>query len=269
MAFNEPGNSKSSIAHEQKHHEQNSLTLFRAECYPHAIGRTQGLTSKMDFSAAIRFRGVIGSAEVDRGEERTFAAQQLEEIESDDQLFLRVECGEKEALAVLFRRYAATVYHIGKRILQDAGEADDLVQEVFLYIHRKNALFDSSKGSARSWIIQVAYTQALLRRRDLKGHGFYVSGITDRMLETEQSSSNGADYDRTVEGLFGRDGWKRIVDDLTEDQRETLRLHFFEGYTFSEIAEKLGQSYVNVRNHHYRGLEKLRKHLREHELNRR
>jgi RNA polymerase sigma-70 factor (ECF subfamily) len=79
----------------------------------------------------------------------------------------------------------------------------------------------------------------------------------------------GAHYDHTVEGLFGRNGWRKIVEDLTEDQRETLRLHFFEGYTFTEIAEKLGQSFANVRNHHYRGLEKLRKHLAGDELNRR
>jgi len=188
---------------------------------------------------------------------------------SDEELIAQIQDGKHDALGSLFRRYARSVRNVGERILRDNGEADDLVQEVFLYIHRKNTLFDSSKGSARSWIIQIAYTQALLRRRDLKGHGFYVSGIADRMLETRQSGSTGADYDHTVEGLFGRNGWKRIVDDLTEDQRETLRLHFFEGYTFAEIAEKLGQSYANVRNHHYRGLEKLRRHLSEDELNRR
>ena len=204
------------------------------------------------------------------GETDTVSTDPVETIRlSDEELIEHVQAGKHDALGLLFRRYARSVRSVGERILRDNGEADDLVQEVFLYIHRKNALFDSSKGSARSWIIQVAYTQALLRRRDLKGHGFYVSGITDRMLETEQSKSNWADYDQTVEGLFGRNGWKRIVDDLTEDQRETLRLHFFEGYTFAEIAEKLGQSYVNVRNHHYRGLEKLRKHLSEDELNRR
>lgn len=223
----------------------------------------------MDLSAAVGIRGAIGSAGVDREPERDLLTPRLDEVESDDQLLQKLEQGQKEALSALFRRYATTVHNIGKRILRDAGEADDLVQEVFLYIHRKSTLFDSSKGSARSWIIQVAYTQALLRRRELKGHGFYVSGITDRMLEIEQVNSNGADYDHTVEGLFGRNGWKRIVDDLTEDQRETLRLHFFEGYTFAEIAEKLGQSYANVRNHHYRGLEKLRKHVGEDELNRR
>ena len=148
-------------------------------------------------------------------------------------------------------------------------EADDLVQEVFLYIHRKSALFNSSKGSARSWIIQVAYTQALLRRRHLKAQGFYLSGSADKAVECQQPGEEGAHYDHTVEGLFGRNRWKRIVEDLTEDQRETLRLHFFEGQTFAEIAEQLGQSHANVRNHHYRGLEKIRKLLSEDELKKR
>jgi RNA polymerase sigma-70 factor (ECF subfamily) len=88
-------------------------------------------------------------------------------------------------------------------------------------------------------------------------------------LEPDPRTSSGADYDQTVEGLFGRNGWRKIVDALTKEQRETLRLHFFEGCTFTEIAEKLGQSYANVRNHHYRGLEKLRKHLAEDDLSRR
>jgi RNA polymerase sigma-70 factor (ECF subfamily) len=192
------------------------------------------------------------------------------DAESSDESLLTETCaGGRDALSLLFRRYAPTVRNVGKRILRDKVEADDLVQEVFLYIHRKSVLFDSSKGSARSWIIQVAYTQALMRRRELKSHGFYLSGIADRRLECDRSVDDGAEYDRTVEGLFGRNGWKKVVEDLTEDQRETFRLHFFEGYTFTEIAEKLGQSYANVRNHHYRGLEKLRRHLAESELNNR
>ena len=95
-----------------------------------------------------------------------------------------------------------------------------------------------------------------------------MSGITDKADESSHTNCKGADYDHTVEGLFGRNGWKKIVEDLTQDQRETFRLHFFEGYTFTEIAERLGQSYANVRNHHYRGLEKLRRHLTEDQLNR-
>jgi RNA polymerase sigma-70 factor, ECF subfamily len=186
----------------------------------------------------------------------------------DEAILWRIHAGDRDALAMLFRRYAHPVRNIGRRILRDKAEAEDLVQEVFFYIHRKSGLFDSRKGSAGSWIVQVAYTQALLRRRRLKSQGFYLSRIADKPNESPQSEDKGAAYDHTVEGLFGRNGWKNVVQDLTQDQRETFQLHFFEGYTFTEIAEKLGQSYANVRNHHYRGLEKLRRHLTEHKLNR-
>jgi len=134
---------------------------------------------------------------------------------SDEALIARLQTGDRDALALLFHRFAHPVRNVGQRILRDNAEADDLVQEVFLYIHRKSALFDSLKGSARSWIIQVAYTQALLRRRQLKSHGFYLSGITDKPPECRQPGDRGADYDRTVEGLFGRKGWKKIVEGLS------------------------------------------------------
>jgi len=172
-------------------------------------------------------------------------------------------------LGLLFRRYAGSLRAIGRRILRDDSEAEDLVQEVFLYIHTKSALFDASKGTARSWIFQIAYTQAFLRRRTLKHHGLYSHGIAENAGGTETTAKPGADYDQTPEGLFGRNGWRKILESLTDDQRETLRLHFFEGCTFSEIAERLGQSYANVRNHHYRGLEKVRKHLSDSVLDRR
>jgi RNA polymerase sigma-70 factor (ECF subfamily) len=189
---------------------------------------------------------------------------------ADDALLSKIDDGDREALALLFRRYAKTILNIGRRILKDNTEAEDLLQEVFLYIHKKSDLFDSSKGSARSWIVQVGYTQALLRRRQLKSHGFYLSDIPGKSSESHCSfDDGGAHYDRSVEGLFGREAWRKIVQDLTEDQRETLRLHFFEGLTFAEIAERFDQSYANVRNHHYRGIEKLRRHLRANELNRR
>jgi RNA polymerase sigma-70 factor (ECF subfamily) len=186
---------------------------------------------------------------------------------ADEALVALVSAGEESALAALFRRYATLVRAVGQRMLRDSGEADDLVQEVFLYIHRRSNLFDRSKGSARSWIFQVVYTQALIRRRQLKSHGFYASPITDKSFENSSCGTKGTHYDNTAEGFFGRNGWRNVWDSLTEWQRETLRLHFYEGCTFTEIAQKLGQSYVNIRHHYYRGLEKLRKHADENDLN--
>jgi RNA polymerase sigma-70 factor (ECF subfamily) len=208
-------------------------------------------------------------SEVRASAQKKAVAQNAVGEADNEQLIRRIAEGDQEALSRLFHRFAAAIRHVGRRILRDGAEADDLVQEVFLYIHRKSYLFDRTKSSARSWIFQITYTQAFLRRRQLKSFGFYASGIRDRSAETEPRTSSGAEYDHTVEGLFGRNGWRKVLDALTQEQRETLRLHFFEGYTFAEIAEKMGQSYANVRNHHYRGLEKLRKRLAEDALNRR
>lgn len=187
----------------------------------------------------------------------------------DDCLITRIGGGDREALSELFRRFARPIRSVGRRILRNDAEADDLVQEVFLYIYRKSGVFDRSKSSARSWIFQIAYTQAFLRRRQLKSRGFYTSGITDNPHQIELPTSSAAHYDQTVEGLFGRNGWRTMLESLSEEQWETLRLHFFEGLTFGEIAERLGQSYANVRNYHYRGLEKLRKYLADNPLKQR
>ena len=209
----------------------------------------------------------VGKAQAAKTE--ALVSERDPEIETSDEILVAgVKEGDRECLSTLFRRYAPLVRSIGERILKNRAEADDLVQEVFLYLHRKSLLFDETKGPARSWIVQVAYTQALLRRRELKAHGFYVSGIPDKQAEVRQGGNRDAvEYDQSVEGLFGRNGWQKIVEELTQDQRETLRLHFFEGFTFAEIAEKLGQSHRNIRNHHYRGLEKLRKHITKNKLN--
>ena len=124
------------------------------------------------------------------------------------------------------------------------------------------------KGPARSWLIQVAYTQAFLRRKDAEfPWALWASLPSIDPLTLIRPSSRASLRAQSVEGFFGREGWKSIWDSLTECQRETLRLHFYEGCTFTEIAEKLGQSYVNIRHHYYRGLEKLRKHADENDLN--
>jgi RNA polymerase sigma-70 factor (ECF subfamily) len=146
---------------------------------------------------------------------------------SDEELLARISGGHREVLTQLFRRHAPAVFAIGRRILRDAAEAEDLVQDVFLYVFKKSAAYDSSKGPARSWFFQVAYTQALLRRRKLSSQGFYDSSVAEESGQCRDSGDSGAAYESTVEGLFGRSVWKKIVESLTEDQRETLRLHFF------------------------------------------
>lgn len=177
---------------------------------------------------------------------------------SDELALQQFREGDKEALGILFRRYARMVRAVAFRILRDASEADDLLQEVFLFIFRKWELFDAARGSARSWIIQVTYHRAIDRRRHLSSRRFYAAVDLDDPAAAALGTEI-AFYERSLEGTLGKAMVQGIEESLSPDQRETLRLHFFEGYTIEEIAQKMGQTPGNVRNHYYRALEKMRK----------
>ena len=173
-----------------------------------------------------------------------------------------VRVGEKggEALALLFRRYSRLVRGVAVRILRDASEADDLLQDIFLFVHRKASIFDPKKCSVRSWIVQMTYQRAIDRRRYLQSRHFYTRLDLDG-AEDMTNSRKGREEGELWASLVGKATIGGLLDTLTQDQRDTLMLHFFEGYAFTEIAAKLDQSLGNIRNHYYRGLDRLRKQM--------
>lgn len=179
---------------------------------------------------------------------------------SDEALIADVVAGDRERLAVLFQRYARLVRAVSLRILKSAVEAEDLVQDLFLFIQRKAGTFDSTKSSGRSWIVQMAYQRAIERRRYLATRQFYAQPALQSEVESVVSKPTTED-DYSPEAVFGRNGLEKALAELSEDQRETLRLYFFEGYTLAEISEKAGQPVGNVRHHYYRALDKLRKRM--------
>jgi RNA polymerase sigma-70 factor, ECF subfamily len=179
---------------------------------------------------------------------------------SDELLLEGVREGAKEALAVLFRRHARSVRNAAYRILRNEAEADDLVQEVFLFIFRKAALFDSTNWAARSWIIHVTYHRAFDRRRYLNSRYFYSSQeLDDKAFRQADLREELPFHERSMEGILGKPLMSRFNARLTPEQQETIRLYFFEGYALKEIAQLTGRSLVNVRSHYYRGLERMRK----------
>ena len=180
---------------------------------------------------------------------------------SDELLLTGVRDGERDALGQLFRRHARTVRNVAYRILRDEAEADDLVQEVFLFVFRKAGLFDPNRGSAVSWLVQVAFHRAFDRRRRLRARGFYSHCELDEVVLAREDPRAAVHYEDTIEAAIGQDALRRIEASLSEVQRRVLHLRFFDGLTIDEIAALLGQSAGNVRNHYYRGLEKMRREV--------
>src|SRR5258708_6739695 len=121
--------------------------------------------------------------------------ERQERLPSDEDLMERLRAQDSNALDSLFRRYARLVMSIAFRALRDHGEAEDAVQETFLYLYRKAALFDAEKGSAKAWIIQVAFHRALDKKSYLARRGFYFGTEIDSADDTLLGNT---DLDREV-----------------------------------------------------------------------
>jgi RNA polymerase sigma-70 factor (ECF subfamily) len=180
---------------------------------------------------------------------------------SDETLISRICANDAEALGILFSRYARLIWTVGRKILRNNEEADDLLQDVFLFVRRKASSFDTSKGTIRSFLVHITYQRAISRRRYLMKRYFYSSKDLEEDNARQIPAPAAPLYDESVEAHLGKEGLQNALADLSEDQRETLRLHFFEGYTLEEIAQRAGLSYANVRHYYYRGLEKLRRQM--------
>jgi RNA polymerase sigma-70 factor, ECF subfamily len=216
----------------------------------------------MNSSVTIRLPGFAVPTDESEASVAPDAAQLVDSTVSDDALMARICEGDKEALASLFRRYARMARAVAYRVLRDTAEADDLVQDLFLLVHRDCQTFDSSKGSARLWILQMAYRRAISRRRYLTSRHFYTRlDLEDAESELADPRTRAGQLEDSIDARLGNSSLHKVFVTLSENQRHTLCLFFIEGYTLDEIAAKLGQTRGNVKHHYFRGLEKLRREL--------
>jgi RNA polymerase sigma-70 factor, ECF subfamily len=168
----------------------------------------------------------------------------------------RLQSNDTNALEILFDRYSRLVLTVARGVVRDPGEAEDVVQEAFLYLYKKSALFDGSKGSVKNWIVQIALHRALDRKSHLARRGFYAGTDAESLDDTLLGET---DLDREVGAKLDRVQLEKAFEQLPEAQRLTLELFYFEGLELREISEKLGEPIGNTRHHFYRGLERLRK----------
>jgi RNA polymerase sigma-70 factor (ECF subfamily) len=188
---------------------------------------------------------------------RRAAPEKLDsQILDDEALMASLKAGDKAALVEMFRRYSRLVLSIAIRILRDPAEAEEIVQEVFLFLHRRASEFDRNKGDAKGWIVQVAYHRSLDRQRLLRRREIYFGTDDHAVADTLSGTS---DLERQVAVRQIGDRLKEAFENLSERQRRTLELFFFEELDYVEIADRMGESQDNVRHYYYRGLQKLRK----------
>ena len=209
-------------------------------------------------SSSTVLRGLISTvASVGKKTEQRVDGKSLDAAPelTDEVIMGCIQSGDKQALGELYDRHARLILSVGLRILRDSSEAQELVQDVFLYVYQKSQDFDPAKAKLRSWLIQIAYSRAFNKREYLSLRRFYDYCEIEEVIDTVPSRFSAEKNGETLElrGLL-----QAAFAVLTELQRTTLEMYFWEGYSLREISARLKETQGNTRNHYYRGLERLR-----------
>jgi RNA polymerase sigma-70 factor, ECF subfamily len=175
--------------------------------------------------------------------------------QTDADLFLRLQNGETDALAILYDRHAALVYGIALHLLTNTSEAEDLTQDVFLILTKKSA-YDPQRGSLRTYLSILTRSRALDR---LRTHSRRQQIRYQAVNEQEQVSSaspieEAVQLERSQEVL-------EALEQLSTKEREVLKMAYYQGLSQVEIATRLSTALGTVKSRTRRGLLKLRQAL--------
>jgi RNA polymerase sigma-70 factor (ECF subfamily) len=174
----------------------------------------------------------------------------------DEVLAENLQCGDSDALTVLFKRHGLRLLGVARRILRNDAEAEDAVQQIFLDVFRSIQQFNPEKGDFKAWLFMFEYQRIFNCRRSLMANRFFDTDQFDELLpgltrEAEHSLSFSlAETAVLIE---------QVLSSLHPRQRRTIELVYYEGLTAEEISVRTGETVRVVRHNLYRGLEKLRK----------
>ena len=183
------------------------------------------------------------------------------EEHEDHQLIHQISLLDKDALEALYSRYISRVYSLAMFMLWQEALAEEATQEVFLNIWLKASSFNADRGQPRSWIMSVAHHKIVdfirSRRRTLT-----MSDPAD--YETlDLLPANQVSTEEEVERNLERERILKAMTVLPEAQREVIMLAYFEGYSQSEMAEKLAQPLGTIKTRVRLAMQKLRTTLEQ------
>ncbi len=176
----------------------------------------------------------------------------------DVAVMLELQSGNDDALALLYDRYYNAVLGVGLRVLRDRGEAEDILQNIFMEIADRAGQYDPARGTVLVWIMQRAYARSLNRRNYLLVRRFYANVAMGDLTEFEQGNLRLYSEAPQECARFVREALAL----LNEQQRRTIELVHFEGLNLKDVAVRTEQTFSNTRHHYYRGMAKLRQHLK-------
>jgi RNA polymerase sigma-70 factor (ECF subfamily) len=168
-------------------------------------------------------------------------------------LLLRIAGQDQEAFAAFYAQTSRRVYGLARRVLIDPELSEDATQEVYLQVWNSAGRFDPAAGSPMAWLMTLAHRRA-------------VDKVRSEQSSTDREARYGAatqtiDHDDVVDTVTQRLEAETVVkclDTLTATQQESVRLAYYGGLTYREVAEKLGVAVPTIKSRIRDGLLRLK-----------
>jgi RNA polymerase sigma-70 factor, ECF subfamily len=178
---------------------------------------------------------------------------------ADEELMQLVGEGDPRAFELVYDRHGGAAFSLAYRMVGQRVLAEEIVQEAFLSIWRSRMRYDATRGSVRTWVLGIVHNRGIdaLRRgavHDRRRES--IDGVEERHESPERTDVEAVRRDeaRSV---------RSALETLPEDQRRTIELAYFGGFSHSQIAELLGEPIGTVKGRMRLGLDKLRRQLAE------
>jgi RNA polymerase sigma-70 factor (ECF subfamily) len=165
-------------------------------------------------------------------------------VDITDEALMTLICEQNaEALAMLYDRHHRAAFSLAYRILNDTGQAEDVVQESFLATWRQAATYQAQRGQPRAWLLTIVRNRAInLLRRGRPAAG-QMSELDENLLDAGQPEVWQIAFEK-----MRSDEIRLALARLPEEQRTAVELAFFGGLSHAEIAERLAMPLGTIKS---------------------
>lgn len=154
------------------------------------------------------------------------------EREALSRLLIHTGRGDQQAFAELYQHTSSKLFGVCLRMLRDRGEAEEVLQEIYITVWRRAASFDAARASAITWLVTLARNKAIDRLRqhrdELLDDPLKLEAIADDQPSPATDAETSQEYQRL----------QRCLDQLETPQRAAVREAFFTGATYNELAAR-------------------------------
>ena len=184
------------------------------------------------------------------------------ELKAEIDLLQKIGQGDRRSFEALYDRFSGVLFSTAYRVLNNLEAAEDVLQDVFIQIWEKAALYDPARGKPMTWAITLTRNKAIDRLRSTQRRNRLQEDLLHES-ETVEQFDDRSSFD-ALSSLETGGMVRAAIQKLSKDQRDAIELAFFSSLTQTEISERLGEPLGTVKARIRRGMMKLKDLLGSH-----